>query len=282
MKKKCEGKNIQINMSNRSFYSLITLGIFILLGAGILVVDAVQQASSGGGTHNWAEVGIPSCSNGQVLKFDGGTWDCGTDAEGSATTTLPWASITGIPAGFSDGVDNDVDTNTDYCSGGSCDGSINFGDTNGWIGVVNWGDYSTTNPALHIGGLAGGDSKRRIALYADTKVHGDLAISGNYIIGTGDALHIKATGSRKDIYLNPHTDTGNVYVGGGGGAHNLIIDNGNLNVGGYLKVGGVVAVGDCSESEWGIIQRCIENGISHKMCACSYTPYSGWRWAPLS
>jgi hypothetical protein len=87
-KKRGRTINIKINFSNRWLYFLITLGILAIVGVGVY---AAQQASSGG-THSYAEIGLPSCSSGQVLKWSGGAWTCGTD----------------------------IDTNTDYCSGGTC------------------------------------------------------------------------------------------------------------------------------------------------------------------
>jgi len=67
-------------LSNRWLYTFIILGIFAVVGVGVY---AAQQASAGG-THNYAEVGIPSCSDGQVLKWSGSAWVCGTDNSGSS------------------------------------------------------------------------------------------------------------------------------------------------------------------------------------------------------
>jgi hypothetical protein len=69
---------IQINISNKFFYTIITLSILIILCVGVW---AAERASSGGGTHNFEEVGLPSCSNGQVLKWDSGDWECGEDID---------------------------------------------------------------------------------------------------------------------------------------------------------------------------------------------------------
>jgi hypothetical protein len=221
---------VNINMSNRSFYSLITLGVLILLGAGILVVDA--YASSNGVGHSYTElqpcgngqilkivngvwscgedidtntVPIANCANGQVLKFAGGIWDCGTDDIGTATTSIAWSEITGVPSEFNDG------------------------DNVGYTGS------------------------------------GDLTVGGEYIIGTGTNLHIKATGQGKKLYLNPHADTGDVYVGAGGGIHHLIIDNGNLDVGGSVNLKGISVTIGVSCQNWGEINRCGTNRI----CACT-------------
>jgi hypothetical protein len=94
MKKK-GGIKINIQLSNRWLYTFIVLGILAIVTVGVY---AVQQSSSGGGTHNYAEIGFPSCSNGKILKWSSGAWNCGDDI--------------------------DTDTNTDYCFGGSCAGAI--------------------------------------------------------------------------------------------------------------------------------------------------------------
>jgi hypothetical protein len=94
MKKK-RGININIHLSNRWLYTFIILGILAIIGVGVY---AVQQASSGG-THNYAEIGFPSCSNGKILKWSSGAWNCG---------------------------DDNYEANTDYCSEGSCAGNLNM------------------------------------------------------------------------------------------------------------------------------------------------------------
>ena len=46
-----------------------------------------------------------ACATGEIAKYNGSAWACAADATGSATS-LPWGSVTGIPAGFADGVDD--------------------------------------------------------------------------------------------------------------------------------------------------------------------------------
>jgi len=64
----------QINY--RLLYSLITLGILSLFSVSVY---ATQQTTSGGGTHSYAEIGLPSCKDGQVLKWNNSAWGCGND-----------------------------------------------------------------------------------------------------------------------------------------------------------------------------------------------------------
>lgn len=89
-------KNSDKKFDNKLLYLFMTLTILIIVaGSYTLGVYAVQQTNSGGGTHNYNEVGIPSCKNGKVLVWSGssqtGEWICG-----------------------------DLPADTDYCSGGVC------------------------------------------------------------------------------------------------------------------------------------------------------------------
>jgi len=76
--------NIHINFSNRWLYTFIIFGILIV--AGVSVYAAQQSAA--GGTHSYAELGLPSCSDGQVLKWSSGAWACGTDVDTVLTKTV--------------------------------------------------------------------------------------------------------------------------------------------------------------------------------------------------
>ena len=95
---------IKITVSNKQLFGLVL--VLIVVSS----VGYVYSAAPNPG-HTWNEIGdVPagfadnidndllagiSCSNGQVLKYNNG-WNCGTD----------------------------IDTNTDYCSGGACSGSL--------------------------------------------------------------------------------------------------------------------------------------------------------------
>lgn len=55
-------------------------------------------------------IGNLTCTNGQILKFTGTTWTCAADSTGGAPS---WASITGVPAGFADGTDDGITSESD-------------------------------------------------------------------------------------------------------------------------------------------------------------------------
>ena len=79
MKKK--GVNRTINFSNKTLYALI--GIFaILIVSGVVYAYGSSNPSVMG--HNLGEVQMPSCSEGQVLKYTSGAWNCGADNAGTA------------------------------------------------------------------------------------------------------------------------------------------------------------------------------------------------------
>ena len=74
------------------------------------------STSGGGGEVHWDNLlGIPTnltqiaalvCATGEVARWDGSTWACDT-------TTPAWTTLSGIPAGFADGADD----NTTYTAG---------------------------------------------------------------------------------------------------------------------------------------------------------------------
>jgi hypothetical protein len=109
-------------LSNRWLYTFIILGIFAVVGVGVY---AAQQASAGG-THNYAEVGIPSCSDGQVLKWSGSAWVCGgLCPAGKVLSYRPQSfggSVTPNPSTYSSvGVGYDC---SHYGVTDTCDGNI--------------------------------------------------------------------------------------------------------------------------------------------------------------
>lgn len=72
MKKR--GKKLQIVFSNRWLYSLITLGIIVILAAGIYALTAGTTPNPG---HSISEMGVPSgCTAGQVVSWDGSNLIC--------------------------------------------------------------------------------------------------------------------------------------------------------------------------------------------------------------
>lgn len=88
MKKK-EGVQIIFNFSNRILYTFISIVILLIVGVGVY---ASTFASSSGVGHDASEIEeadprLPSCSNGQVIKWGGSGWACGADID---TDTIKW------------------------------------------------------------------------------------------------------------------------------------------------------------------------------------------------
>jgi len=93
MKKRGKGLSIKINLTNRWLYTLIAIGVLVIASVGIYALTPGIKPNPG---HLASEMAPPSpCSSGQFLKFDGTNWVCGSD------------------------------TDTDYCAGGTCPGSLN-------------------------------------------------------------------------------------------------------------------------------------------------------------
>jgi len=82
--KKRGKRNIQINISNRVLYTLITLGIIAILGVGVYAYGTSVPATFG---HSYNE--LQPCSGTQILKMNGaGAWTCQADATGSIPDPL--------------------------------------------------------------------------------------------------------------------------------------------------------------------------------------------------
>ncbi len=64
-------KNIQINLGNKTFYTLIAI-VAVLAIAGIAYAALNPSVPSPG--HAISE--LQKCSNGEILKMDGGAWTC--------------------------------------------------------------------------------------------------------------------------------------------------------------------------------------------------------------
>lgn len=75
------GLKIQIKFSNRLLYTLIALGIVLIIATGVY---AATYTASGAG-HPYTE--ISACgTDGQILKMVGGVWACAADDAGSGTS----------------------------------------------------------------------------------------------------------------------------------------------------------------------------------------------------
>jgi len=71
---------IKIKLSNKVFYSLISLMMAILLIMGVYAVPGVS--------HPFGEVGMPSCATNEVLNWDGTIWNCAEQSEQGEDTKL--------------------------------------------------------------------------------------------------------------------------------------------------------------------------------------------------
>jgi len=120
MKKRISKRKVQINLSNRLLYTFITLGILTIVAVGVYALGSVPSPVG----HAISE--LQTCdTDDQVLKMSGGVWVCGS---ATATETDPtvlasvkdgvsWSELTGVPAGFADGVDNEGSGTTSCPSG---------------------------------------------------------------------------------------------------------------------------------------------------------------------
>jgi hypothetical protein len=73
MKKK-GGLNVKINFSNRWLYTLIALGILVIISVGVYALQAGVKPNPG---HDLSELGVPSgCTSGQFIYWDGNNLAC--------------------------------------------------------------------------------------------------------------------------------------------------------------------------------------------------------------
>lgn len=75
---------IKIEIQKKDLYLLTAIMIF-LLGAGyVIAYNSVVSPSIMG--HSFEELELPSCSDGQILKYSGGAWSCGADNSGESSS----------------------------------------------------------------------------------------------------------------------------------------------------------------------------------------------------
>ena len=79
-------KKEKFKISNRVLYTLITVGIFIILAVGAYALTGGIAPNPG---HLITDIAPPSgCTSGQFLEFSGGTWICATPA----STQYQWSN----------------------------------------------------------------------------------------------------------------------------------------------------------------------------------------------
>jgi len=92
-------RQINIQLSNKVFYTLIALMFVVLLGAGVLMVNAYVNPATG--------VGHTADDIEGVCRTDGtGCNELDPTVITSVKDGVSWAEVTGKPAGFADNVDN--------------------------------------------------------------------------------------------------------------------------------------------------------------------------------
>jgi hypothetical protein len=81
MKKRGEkkrGKTIKINLSNRLLYTILAIGILLIVGVGIYAISPGETPDPG---HNIQTIGPPEgCEGGQFLMWQGSEWICANAA----------------------------------------------------------------------------------------------------------------------------------------------------------------------------------------------------------
>jgi hypothetical protein len=264
-------RRVNINMSNRSFYSLITLSVLILLGAGILVVDA--YVSSNGVGHSYSE--LQPCGNEQILKTANGAWSC-TDIPSLVGPQGP-AGPQGLPGTGPQGPPgpNELAAGATIHSAGRLhiDGEeiLYLLNQNGVVIGKEWGGNGDLDVQGRLDvGTTGGDYNS-----ANANWNYNLLLNGNdwTSIGFHDSYH--SAGSIK--YSN-----GRFYIGSndGWGVADLEV-GGNLQVGGGLKIGVAQAYIGCNNQDE--IKLCY-GGDAHgnTLCVCARSPSTGMIiWIPV-
>lgn len=98
-------KKIQINISNRTYYSLIAIGLLVLV-AGIFVVNAYGTSNPPVFGHSWEEVACSNCIDAGNIGNIGACSNICTDAQGLADCSqcdsrfLQSETDPTIPSGF--------------------------------------------------------------------------------------------------------------------------------------------------------------------------------------
>ncbi len=114
-----------------------------------IVNNAITSAKILDGTILFSDIASNSCTTGQIMKYDGTAWMCAADTADS----ISWSAITGMPAGFADGVD---DVGISACS--SCDATfVNEGQTNS-ISAAMIQDAAVSSAKIADGTIVCGDT----------------------------------------------------------------------------------------------------------------------------
>ncbi|MCW8966739.1 MAG: hypothetical protein OQK82_08665 [Candidatus Pacearchaeota archaeon] len=88
---------IKIDITNKIFYTTITLSILITLVIGVYAYNSNLAPSKLG--HSLNEIEFPECLTGETIIYDGTNWICGAP-------DINWQEILDIPSDFQDNTDN--------------------------------------------------------------------------------------------------------------------------------------------------------------------------------
>lgn len=106
---------IQINISNKAVYTILSVVIILLLGISVYAYGTAEPEKFG---HTLGEIeGIPICKDEQIIKWEGSEWVCKEDNGITQETdpTIPseledgidWSEISNIPSELSNGINWD-------------------------------------------------------------------------------------------------------------------------------------------------------------------------------
>ena len=157
---------LQINMTNRWLYTLITLFAVVVLGVGVYAVAGTTPNPG----HPMNQ--IQPCSDGEILKMGGGAWTCGADVSGSGTGGL-----------WSEGIGGDIYYN----------GFVGIGTTNpaeeleisSDAPYIRWVETDASNKWWSLGGYQGG-----IGFYETSSLSFKLYIASGGNVGIGTAMGV--------------------------------------------------------------------------------------------
>ncbi|MFH1358487.1 MAG: hypothetical protein ABIH37_01215 [archaeon] len=76
--------NLNIKIENKVYYLLVLILVIIVINGFVIAFTTDGSGDPTKMGHSLDEVQMPSCSEGQVLKYLSGVWGCGTDNGGSS------------------------------------------------------------------------------------------------------------------------------------------------------------------------------------------------------